>query len=269
MKRLISLLITLLLTISFSSYSITCLAANGSVSINGAEAKAGSEVVVTFVATDVKSTMGGALQITSLPKGVELVSGKWTIDEAEIDNFMVNKMMGVFAFAETQNVKNGTIFELKLKLNADAESGAINAKIRFSNDKGAYESDFVEITGKLVVKSDSGTTNTDAPDKDNEQTPDTQPDQTTGTDMPNTDVTDTTNKDDTAQDNQTPDTDDKNDSNTQDANTENIENSDDDNDEDEKGDSPILIALIIITGVALIAAVILVVTKNNAKNKTK
>jgi hypothetical protein len=236
MKKL-CLILALLLTLSFSSLSITCYAKGGSVTVNGASAKAGDVVTVQIVANDVKGVNSGSIEVKSLPKGVTVLDGSWAID-APINAFDTAKNRGVFALAEKGDL-DGTVFKLKLKLGADAQSGDIVCELRFKDGSAGNPdvSGIENIPGKLTVVSASDTPTDDTPADD------------TPTDGGDTDKGDT----------EAPKGD------------EDVEKSDEDdktgaeNNDEEKGDekklSPIVIALIAVAGIALIAALVLIFTK--------
>ena len=131
MKKLCILILALLLTVSFSSFSITCYANGGSVTVNGASAKAGEEVTVKITAKDIKAVNSGSIEIKSLPDGVTVVGGTWKVN-AYISAFDDNSKRGVFAF-EDKNDVDGTIFELKLRLGKDAKSGDVVVEVRFKD----------------------------------------------------------------------------------------------------------------------------------------
>ena len=241
MKKL-CLILALLLTLSFSSLSITCYAKGGSVTVNGASAKAGDVVTVQIVANDVKGVNSGSIEVKSLPKGVTVLDGSWAID-APINAFDTAKNRGVFALAQKGDL-DGTVFKLKLKLGADAQSGDIVCELRFKDGSAGNPdvSGIENIPGKLTVVSASDTPADDTPADD---TP--------------TDDTPTENGDTDKGDTEAPKGD------------EDVEKSDEDdktgaeNNDEEKGDekklSPIVIALIAVAGIALIAALVLIFTK--------
>lgn len=244
MKKL-CLILALLLTLSFSSLSITCYAKGGSVTVNGASAKAGDVVTVKIVANDVKGVNSGSIEVKSLPKGVTVLDGSWAID-SPINAFDTAKNRGIFALAGKGDL-DGTVFKLKLKLGADAQSGDIVCELRFKDGSAGNPdvSGIENIPGKLTVVSASDTPADDTP-ADDTPTDDTPADDTPADDTP-------------AESGDT------------DKGDEDVNKRDEDdkmgaeNNDEEKGDekklSPIVIALIAVAGIALIAALVLIFTK--------
>ncbi len=225
MKKLSLLILSLLLTLSFSLHSITCYATGGSVTVNGASAKAGDEVTVEINASDIKGVNSGSIEVKSLPEGVTVIDGKWSVN-AKISAFDPTSTRGVFALDEKQDIE-GAIFKLKLKLGASAESGDIVCEVRFK-DGSAGNPDVAgveNIPGKLTVLSAGESTGEDGKDAgNNDASGDTENGGTDG---------------------------------------ENGGNSEGGDGEDGGNEqlSPIVIVLIAVAGTALIAAIVLIITK--------
>lgn len=232
MKKLSFLILALLLTLSFS---LTCYAKGGTVTVNGASAKVGSEVTVKITAEGLQNINAGSIEIISLPEGVTVVGGEWALS-AYISDFNSSMKLGIFALDENEDI-DGTVFKLKLKLEADAKSGDIVCELRFK-DGSAGNADVAgvqNIPGKLIVLS------SDAQNTDSENTGDNNADD----DFASGD----TEKDDKTDDVQEPhDKSDETDVNK-------------DGSDDESKMSPVVIALIAVSGIALIAAIVLIITR--------
>lgn len=239
MKKLYLLILALLLTVSFSSYSMTCLAQGGSVTVNGASAKAGEEITVKITAEGIKGINAGSIELKSLPKGVSVSDGEWKIKGAELNHFDKEKR-GVFACNEKIDL-DGTIFELKLKLGKDAESGDIVCELRFKDGSTGNPdvSGIENIPGKLTVKAES---TDNAGDNTSSDTPNDTPNDTPSGD------TDKGGKDEVQESH------------------DDVQKGDEvtdgeDESKEEKKLSPVVIALIAVAGVALVAAIVLMATK--------
>ncbi len=235
MKKFSLLILTLLLTVSFSLHSITCYANGGSVTVNGASAKAGGEVTVEITASGIKGINAGSVEVISLPDGVTVVGGEWAVD-AILSDFDSSGKVGVFALEKKQDL-DGTVFKLKLKLEADAKSGDIVCELRFK-DGSAGNADVAgvqNIPGKLTVLS------SDAQNTDSENTGDN----TADDDFASGD----TEKNDKTDDVQEP----HDESDEPDVNKHGSD--------DESKMSPVVIALIAVSAIALIAAIVLIITK--------
>lgn len=239
MKKLYLLILALLLTVSFSSYSMTCLAQGGSVTVNGASAKAGDEITVKITAEGIKGINAGSIELKSLPKGVSVSDGEWKIKGAELNHFDGEKR-GVFACNEKTDL-DGTIFELSLKLGKDAESGDIVCELRFKDGSTGNPdvSGIENIPGKLTVKAES---TDNAGDNTSSDTPNDTPNDTPSGD------TDKGGNDEV----QEPHDDVQKGDEVKDG---------EDESEDDKKLSPVVIALIAVAGVALIATIVLMATK--------
>ena len=78
---------------------MTCYANGGSVTVNGASAKIGDEVTVKITAEDVKGVNSGSIEIKSLPEGVTVVDGSWSLS-AKIAAFDPSIKRGVLRLTE-------------------------------------------------------------------------------------------------------------------------------------------------------------------------
>ncbi len=226
MKKLSLLILSLLLTLSFSLHSITCYATGGSVTVNGASAKAGDEVTVEINASDIKGVNSGSIEVKSLPEGVTVIDGKWSVN-SKLSAFDTSSNRGVFALDGKQDIE-GNIFKLKLKLGANAKSGDIVCEVRFK-DGSAGNPDVAgveNIPGKLTVLSAGESTGEDGKDAGN-----------------NAASGDTEN------------------GGTDGEKSQSGENGGDVEGGDNEQLSPIVIALIAVAGTALIAAIVLIITK--------
>ncbi len=142
---------------------MTCYATGGSVTINGASAKAGDEVTVSIAVSGIKGVNSGSIEVKSLPKGVTVIGGEWS-KSPKIADFATSLNKGVFAFDASKDI-DGTIFKLKLKLEATAESGDIVCALRFKDISGEDIQGIETVPGKLTVLSEDS--NMDGTGEDN------------------------------------------------------------------------------------------------------
>lgn len=243
MKKFSLLILTLLLAVSFSLHSMTCYANGGSVTVNGASAKAGDEVTVEITASGIKGINAGSIEIISLPDGVTVIGGEWAVD-AILADFNVSMKMGVFAFEKNQDI-DGTLFKLKLKLEPNAKSGDVVCEFRFK-DGSAGNADIEgvqNIPGKLTVLSND----TSSTGSENTNGNTTNGGETAGDNTANSGNSEKNNQTDDVQEPH--------------GDSDGSDISESTSDDDGKKLSPVVIALISVAVIALVAAIVLIVTK--------